>query len=164
MTGKEIEMDIVMGKMYLFVERVPLRTHILLRKEMAKGRKVLYLTKNSPIILKSQLEDEMDQLEIKWLSPRPNEECLSPVNLDALEASITQFMAANPDGIIVLNGLEVLEMWNGFTPVAACLKKAQTKLSENNNSLMISVDPKNLCTGNITPLTKISDEVICSTS
>jgi hypothetical protein len=156
-------MDIVMGKMYLFVERVPLRTHILLRKEMAKGRKVLYLTKNSPLVLKSQLEDVDDQLEIKWLSPRPNEECLSPVNLVALEDSITHFMEKNPDGIIVLNGLEVLEMWNGFTPVAACLKKAQTRLAENNNSIMISVDPKNLFTGNITPLTRISDEVISST-
>jgi hypothetical protein len=48
--------------------------------------------------------------------------------------------------------------------VAACLKKAQNKLAEHNNSLMISVDPKNLFTGNITPLTKISDEVISSTS
>lgn len=155
-------MDIVMGKMYLFVERVPLRTHILLRKEMAKGRKVLYLTKNSPLVLKSQLEDEMDLLEIKWLSPRPNGECLSPVNLEALESSITAFMQKNPDGIVVLNGLEVLEMWNGFAPVAACLKRAQNKLRDNNNSLMVSVDPKNLFTGNITPLTRISDEVISS--
>lgn len=155
-------MDIVMGKMYLFVERVPLRTHILLRKEMAKGRKVLYLTKNSPLVLKSQLEDENDLLEIKWLSPRPNEECLSPVNLEALEAIIARFMQQNPDGIVVLNGLEVLEMWNGFTPVAACLKRAQNRMAENNNSIMISVDPKNLYTSNISPLTKISDEVISS--
>jgi hypothetical protein len=162
--GREEEMDIVIGRMYLFVERVPLKTHILLRKELAKGRRVLYITKNAPEMLRPQLGEEMEHVEVRWLTPRLGDGCLSPISLDALEESIAQFMEGNPDGIIVLNGLEVLEMWNGFSPVAACLRKAHAKLAENNNSLMVSVDPKNLWTASIAPLAKFSDEVIGSTT
>ena len=65
-------MKLSKGKFYLFEERVPLRTHQVLRKELDKGRKALYISKNPPRLLRSQLDFDEHMLETMWLSTRPN--------------------------------------------------------------------------------------------
>jgi hypothetical protein len=156
------EMGLATGKMYLFIERVPLRTHHTIRKEMNQGRKVLYLSKNSPNLLRAQLDFEPDIVQMKWLNPRPNDECIPPMNLEEFESKINQFLSLNKDGIVVLNGVEILEMWNGFRPVLDKLKSIQEKVSMNGNNFVISIDPKIQLTDHIKDLEKISDEVISS--
>jgi hypothetical protein len=47
-------MKLSKGKFYLFEERVPLRTHQVLRKELDKGRKALYISKNPPRLLSAR--------------------------------------------------------------------------------------------------------------
>lgn len=150
------------GKLYLFVERVPLRTHQVLRKELSRGRKTLYISKNSPHVLYSQLNFDKKTIRTKWLTPRPSSECIPPMNLEELEKCMTNFMVENKDGIVVLNGVEVLEMWNGFRPVLEVLKRAQKKVSANGNSFLITMDPKLQFSNNLNYLEEISDEVISS--
>lgn len=153
-------MRITTGKTYLLMERVPLRTHQILRKELDNGRKVLYFSKNSPNLLKTQLEYDSEQIELRWLNPRPNDDCSSPMDLDAFETRATQFIQKNKDGIVVLNGLEVLEMWNGFRPVLDRLRNMHEKVSLNGNNLIITFDPKNQITDHVDVLNDIADEVI----
>lgn len=148
------------GKLYLFVERVPLRTHQVLRKELSRGRKTLYISKNSPNLLRTQLDFDPGTIQMKWLSPRPSQECIPPMNLMQFEKHITKFIAENKDGIVVLNGVEVLEMWNGFRPVLEVLKRTQKKVSANGNSFLITLNPKIQFSNNLDNLEEISDEVI----
>jgi hypothetical protein len=155
-------MELVTGKLYLFIERVPLRTHHTLRKELNHGRKVLYLSKNAPSLVRSQLDFEPGVVQMKWLNPRPNDDCIPPMNLEEFEKSIDQFFQLNKDGIVVLNGLEILEMWNGFRPVLDRLKSIHDKVSMNGNNFVISVDPKIQLTDHLKDLEDISDEVISS--
>ncbi len=150
------------GKLYLFVERVPLRTHQVLRKELSQGRKTLYISKNSPNLLRTQLIFDPQTIQMMWLTPRPTGECIPPMNLERLEGQILKFIAENKDGIVVLNGVEVLEMWNGFKPVLDVLRRTQEKVSANGNIFLITIDPKLQFTNNLGPLEKISDEVISS--
>jgi hypothetical protein len=153
-------MRLTTGKTYLLMERVPLRTHQILRRELAQGRKVLYFSKNSPTLLKTQLDFEPEQIEMRWLNPRPKEECSSPMDLEAFESKATRFMEKNKDGIVVLNGLEVLEMWNGFRPVFDRLQSMHNKVSANGNNLIITFDPKNQITDHVDVLNGMADEVI----
>ncbi|MCE5296269.1 MAG: DUF835 domain-containing protein [Euryarchaeota archaeon] len=156
-------MDFKNGKMYLIEERVPLRTHQFLRKELAKGRPTLYISKHSPSQLMNQFTDLNEPLTAKWLSPRPNDECIPPMNLKVFEDYLHGFLSENENGIVVLNGLDVLEMWNGFKPVLNVMKNAQRKIGENcGSNFIISLDPKDHYDQQLKMLEKISDEVIVS--
>jgi len=155
-------MKLSKGKFYLFEERVPLRTHQVLRKELDNGRKTLYISKNPPRLLRSQLDFDEQMLETMWLSTRPNDECIPPMNLEMFEKYINQFLAENKAGIIVLNGLDVLEMWNGFRPVLDVLSRASDKVNEDGSNLIISLDPRNHFPQKLTMLEHISDEVVSS--
>jgi hypothetical protein len=150
------------GKTYLFKERVPLRTHQVLRRELSKGRKTLYISKNAPELLRSQLNFEPDRLQTKWLSPRPDSNCIPPMNLMAFKKDIEDFIKANKDGIVVLNGVDVLEMWNGFRPVLDVLASAHDDVEDNGCNMIISLDPKNHYAKRVGKLEKMSDVIISS--
>jgi hypothetical protein len=153
---------LLQGKFYLFEERVPLRTHQVLRKELDKGRKTLYISKNPPRLLRTQLDFDETRLSTMWLSTRPSPECIPPMNLNIFEQNIMDFLSKNENGIVVLNGLDVLEMWNGFRPVLDVLARAQVKVNANGSNLLISLDPHNHYPQKLEKLENISDEVISS--
>ena len=155
-------MKLMQGKFYLFEERVPLRTHQVLRKELDKGRKTLYISKNPPRLLRTQLDFDETRLSTMWLSTRPSPECIPPMNLNIFEQNIMDFLSKNENGIVVLNGLDVLEMWNGFRPVLDVLARAQVKVNANGSNLLISLDPHNHYPQKLEKLENISDEVISS--
>ncbi len=151
------------GKMYLIEERVPLRTHQLLRKELARGRPALYISKHSPNQIKGQFTNLHEPLTTKWLSPRPDEECIPPMNLRMFENYLEKFLRENENGIVVLNGLDVLEMWNGFKPVLKILKRTHNQVSDGcGHNFIISLDPKNHYDKQLAELEAISDEVVVS--
>lgn len=155
-------MKLAKGKFYLFEERVPLRTHQVLRKELDKGRKTLYISKNPPRLLRTQLDFDETMLSTLWLSTRPSPECIPPMNLTMFEESINGFLAENREGIIVLNGLDVLEMWNGFRPVLDVLSRAHQRVNVDGSNLLISLDPRSHYPQKLVKLESISDEVVSS--
>ncbi|HOB38991.1 MAG TPA: DUF835 domain-containing protein [Methanomassiliicoccaceae archaeon] len=134
----------------------------MLRKELDKGRKTLYISKNPPRLLRTQLDFDETRLSTMWLSTRPSPECIPPMNLNIFEQNIMDFLSKNENGIVVLNGLDVLEMWNGFRPVLDVLARAQAKVNANGSNLLISLDPHNHYPQKLEKLENISDEVISS--
>jgi hypothetical protein len=156
-------MRISSGKLYLIEERVPLRTHQLLRKELAKGRAALYISKHSPSQLGTQFSLDSDPLQTKWLTPRPESSCIPPMNLQMFEENVKDFLKLNHDGIVVLNGVDVLEMWNGSRPVLDVIKKVQKGMKMSEGNFIISLDPKNHYQTGLNALEKASDEVVYPT-
>ncbi len=157
-------MKVDKGRFYLFEERVPLRTHQVIRNELSQGRKALYISKNAPELLRSQLDFEPDCLQTKWLSPRTEVTCIPPMNLVAFEETIRKFFVENPDAIVILNGVDVLEKWNGWNPVLEVLRKTDRMVEESNGNLIISLDPKSHFPLKLKKLEGISDVVISSCS
>jgi hypothetical protein len=151
------------GKLYLIEERVPLRTHQLLRKELARGRPALYISKHSPSQLGTQFSLDTDPLQTKWLTPRPESTCIPPMNLVKFEENVKEFLKQNHDGIVVLNGVDVLEMWNGSRPVLEVIKKVQKEMQLGEANFIISLDPKNHYQTSLNALEKASDEVVYPT-
>ena len=156
-------MRISSGKLYLIEERVPLRTHQLLRKELARGRAALYISKHSPSQLGTQFSLDSDPLQTKWLTPRPESSCIPPMNLVKFEENVKEFLKQNHDGIVVLNGVDVLEMWNGSRPVLDVIKKVQKEMNASEANFIISLDPKNHYQTSLHALEKASDEVVYPT-
>ena len=155
-------MKITTGRVYLFEERVPLRTHQILRKELSEGRQALYISKHSPNQLRSQFDFDPKLLRTLWLSPRPEQSCIPPMNLEIFEERVNEFLSENVNGIIVLNGVDVLEMWNGFRPVLEAIRRAKTRVNSNGTNLIISLDPKDYYHSNLSELEKSSDLVVSS--
>lgn len=156
-------MRISSGKLYLFEERVPLRTHQMLRRELTGGRETLYISKHSPQQLRTQFDFDPTMLLTLWLSPRPEDDCIPPMNLKVFERRVNVFLNEFPHGIVVLNGYDVLEMWNGPRPVLDVLKRARIQVNANGTNFIISLDPKNLSQRTVAELEKLSDIVVCST-
>ncbi|OPY31770.1 MAG: hypothetical protein A4E32_01372 [Methanomassiliicoccales archaeon PtaU1.Bin124] len=152
------------GKMYLIEERVPLRTHQILRKELARGRPTLYISKHSPSLIATQFGDLKEPMTTKWLSPRAGGDCIPPMNLNMFEGYLEQFLMENEDGIVVLNGLDVLEMWNGFKPVLNIIKRTRKKMGANSYNFIISLDPKDHYDKQLAELERFSDEVLVSSA
>ena len=150
------------GRVYLFKERVPLRTHQVLRNEMTGGRETLYISKHSPQQLRMQFDFDPEMLHAMWLSPRPEENCIPPMNLAVFEARVMAFLKKSPHGIVALNGMDVLEMWNGFRPVLDVIRKAQREVNANGTNFIISIDPRNMNAHRVEELEKMSDEVVGS--
>ncbi|MEM0449487.1 MAG: DUF835 domain-containing protein [Methanomassiliicoccales archaeon] len=155
-------MRIEEGKLYLFKERVPLRTHQIMRKELYKGRETLYISKNSPSQVGMQFDFDSCKLMTLWLSPRPERNCVPPMNIKILEKKVFEFIDSSPKGIVALNGVEILEMWNGFRAVLDFLKKSKGHIVCNDNNIFISLDPKNISQRNLVEVEKLSDIVIGS--
>jgi hypothetical protein len=157
-------MKVSKGRFYLFEERVPLRTHQVVRNELTDGRKALYISKNAPELLRSQLDFDINLLETKWLSPRTEESCIPPMNLKIFEREIKHFFIENKDGIVVLNGLDVLEKWNGWRPVLEVLRRSDKALDDSGGNIIISLDPKSHFPLKLKKLETLSDEVVSSCS
>jgi len=157
-------MEIADGRMYLFEERVPLRTHQILRHELKEGRPTLYISKHSPMQLRTQFNFDPSLMKTLWLSTRPESDCIPPMNLKMFETRVKEFLEEYPDGIVALNGIDVLEMWNGLRPVLDVLRRAQERVSSNGTNMLISMDPKNYSERTVSEMEKISDEVVCSVS
>lgn len=148
------------GRLYLFEERVPLRTHQVLRREITEGRETLYISKHSPQQLRAQFDFDPERLKAMWLSPRPSADCIPPMNLGAFEEAVMAFLKRHPHGIVVLNGMDVLESWNGLRPVLTVLRKARDEVNSNGTNFIISIDPKDLNSRSVSELERISDEVV----
>jgi hypothetical protein len=157
-------LKIFKGKLYLFEERVPLRTHQILRKELSEGRKTLYISKHSPQQLRAQFNFDPSMFQTMWLSPRPEDNCIPPMNLEIFEKRVNEFLEDFPHGIVALNGFDLLEMWNGFRPVMEVLKRTRSQVNSNGTNLIISLDPKNLNQRMVCELEKLSDIVVSSNS
>jgi hypothetical protein len=85
------------------------------------------------------------------------------MNLKMFERYLEQFLKENENGIVVLNGLDVLEMWNGFRPVLNILKRAHATVNDGCcHNFIISLDPKNHYDKQLAELEAISDEVVVS--
>jgi hypothetical protein len=153
MKGKE-------GRLVMIKERVPLRTHEMLRRELKRGRKALYISKHSPRQLETQFGKVKDNMVAMWLSPRPDGDCIPPMNLERFEKRIREFLSENDDPIVVLNGVDVLYMWNGIRPVIDSIKRARGTLG--GGEFFISLDPKEYYPGHVGALERISDEVVCT--
>ena len=148
------------GKLVMIKERVPLRTHEMLRRELRKGRKALYISKHSPRQLEMQFEPVKGNMTTMWLSPRPEGDCIPPMNLQMFEKRIMEFLGQNENPIVVLNGVDVLYMWNGMRPVLDSIKRARGTMG--NAQFFISLDPKDHFPGHVGALERISDEVVCT--
>jgi len=78
---------------------------------------------------------------IIWLTESPGERRVAPTSLTVLTDTITRFMEASPNSIVLLDGLEYLVTHNGFRKVLRLLDSLNETTWVSKARLLVAADP-----------------------
>jgi len=78
---------------------------------------------------------------IIWLAESPGERRVAPTSLAVLTDTITRFMEASPNGIVLMDGLEYLVTHNGFRKVLKLLDSLNEATWVSKARLLVAADP-----------------------
>ncbi len=78
---------------------------------------------------------------IIWLAESPGERRVAPTSLTALSDTITRFMEASQNGIVLLEGMEYLVTHNGFRKVLKLLDSLNEATWVSKARLLVAADP-----------------------
>ena len=84
----------------------------------------------------------LEQTPVYWLATRTGQEVISPTNLGILTHTLIQFVEENPQGVILLDGLEYLVSNNDFNKVLRVIDQVNDHISQTKALMIIPVDPR----------------------
>lgn len=119
-------------------ERRPKFSISFFRKRTKAGEKGLFIARKHPDDV--ALQKELSGVECYWLLLREGENCVRPSDLDTVESIITSFFERHKGGIALLDGIEILSLYNDFEEVLNLLRKAQLAADSCGGSIIIPVD------------------------
>lgn len=151
-------------QVYLFEEEKAFNTNIAVRKELKNGRRILYISKTPIGVLKEQFNDENNLIHLKSLSPRPESDCVSPMNTEALKDTVQRFIDDGSDGIIVISGIEVMEKWMSFNRIKSIIEEIRELALNNNYSVIITQNPLTINPHKLLILESLADEIVAKKS
>lgn len=119
-------------------ERRPERSLSLFLNMKESGKKALLIARNEPGGMAS--DEELEDVECHRLLLRETEDSIRPSDLEAIERIITSFFERNGGGVALLDGLEMLTLFNDFSKVTELLNKAQAAADGCGGSIVIPID------------------------
>jgi len=124
--------------MFFISERRPKRSLSLFFDRTKTGIKGLLIVRNQPEGVSS--DDELKHIECHRLLLRETENSIRPSDLKGIEEIITSFFKRNRGGIALLDGFEMLTLFNDFDKVTMMLNKAQSVADSCGGSIVIPID------------------------
>ncbi len=100
----------------------------------------LIVTRTFPETVRS--EHDIHVTPIIWLTESPGERRIAPTSVAVLTDTMTRFMEANPNSIVLLDGVEYLVTFNEFKRVLKALDSLNETTWVTKTRLLIAVDPK----------------------
>lgn len=119
-------------------ERRPKRSLSLFLNGKESGRKALLIARNEPGDMAS--DEELEDVECHRLLLRETEGSIRPSDLEAIEKVITSFFERNDGGVALLDGLEMLTLFNDLSKVTEMLNKAQAAADGCGGAIVIPID------------------------
>ncbi len=119
-------------------ERRPERSLSLFLNGKESGKKALLIARNEPGHLAS--DEELEDVECHRLLLRETEDGIRPSDLEGIERIITSFFKRNKEGVALLDGLEMLTLFNDFGKVTELLNKAQAAADDCGGAIVIPID------------------------
>ena len=84
----------------------------------------------------------LEATPIFWLATRAGEDVIAPTNLSILTNTLVRFVEENPEGVILLDGLEYLMSNNDFNKVLRVIDQVNDHISQSKSLMIIPVDPR----------------------
>lgn len=130
------------GRTYIVYEKRVEGTGRMACRLGEMGSRVLTVTRLHPGLLAERIG--MDAEESIWLSERAGPRNIPPDQLNRLFQGISAFLSENPDGIVMLEGVEYLLLYNEVKRVLATVERINDVVMSSQAVLVISVDPLTL--------------------
>ncbi len=119
-------------------ERRPKRSLTLFLNGKESGKKALLIARNELGRLAS--DEELEDVECHRLLLRETEDGIRPSDFEGIERIVTSFFEKNKGGVALLDGLEMLTLFNDFSKVTELLNKAQAAADGCGGSIIIPID------------------------
>lgn len=107
-----------------------------------KGGKTpgLAITRQHPELVRAKYG--LEGVPLYWLATRAGEGIISPTNLGILTQTMVKFVQGNPNGVIILDGVEYLVYNNDFSKVLRAIDQVSDHISQSGCRLIVPVDPR----------------------
>jgi hypothetical protein len=135
---------------YLVKESKPERCFSIFERELQAGKKGLCIARESPRELRERYE--LGKTQIVWLTMSEKidsvsdeyDEYLEPTNLPLLFSYVLNFLEGQPDGVILLEGIEYMISHNKFNTILKFVQKVNEELHKREANLLMSLSPQAL--------------------
>lgn len=90
------------------------------------------------------MEEQLKDVECYWLLLREAENAIRPSDLEKIDEVMTSFLTRNRGGVVLLDGFEMLMLFNDYTKVSELLNKVKSLADSNDAAVIIPVDSRAL--------------------
>jgi len=138
------------GGIVLVDERKPDLSYRLLLERAAAGRRVMCITREPPERVRARYP--LDGAEHYWLVMRGDVRAVSPLRLNTIASRVESFARRRPNGVILIDGVELLMVMNSYGEVRDLLLRLQSMLQKVGAGCIIPIDTRTLTTGELAEL------------
>lgn len=128
--------------LFFISERRPRTSHSIFKQRTRAGEKGLFIARYHPDDV--ALKEELCDVECHWLLLREKENSVRPSDLRAIGDIISSFFKRHSGGIALIDGVEILGLFNDFDKVVELLNKAQSAADSCGGSIIVPVDDRAL--------------------
>jgi hypothetical protein len=134
------EQIIDFGRIYLLKDERLEKTLSVTKSLADAGRDVLCISRYHPSIMSGRLP--LRNLQLVWLGERNSEDRISPDNLGKLKHRIATFAKEHKNGVVVIDGLEYLALFNDFNRLNVFYEELNDIIMDTRTVLFIPIDER----------------------
>ncbi|MGC8663253.1 MAG: DUF835 domain-containing protein [Thermoplasmata archaeon] len=144
-SSKQPSFTLKYGQSYLIDEEKPYECYNIFKQAVTRGSPGLCITRTHPESI--SFYGTMKNVSFIWLSKvslesRREYSSLQPTDLNIIASGISDFVKNNQRGVILLEGIELLNTSNGFQNLAKALTTVKDLVAENKGVLLLSTNLK----------------------
>ena len=128
--------------LFFINERRPRTSHSIFKERTKAGEKGLFIARYHPDDV--ALKEELCDVECHWLLLRERENSVRPSDLKAIEGIIRSFFKKHNGGVALIDGVEILGLFNDFENVVELLNRAQSAADSCGGSIIVPIDDRAL--------------------
>jgi len=130
------------GRTYLIYEKQMARTAHIAHELSKTGSSVLTVTRLHPDLIEERMP--LCASASIWLSERAGSKNVPPDQLNRLYHQISTFLSSNKDGVVLLEGVEYLLLFNETKKVLSFVERVNDLIMSSHAVLLVPIDPPTL--------------------
>jgi hypothetical protein len=134
------EQTIDFGRIYLLKDERLEKTLSIVKSLADAGKDVLCISRYHPSIMIGRLP--LRNMQFIWLGERAGEDRISPDNLGKLKHRIAVFAREHKNGVVVIDGLEYLALFNDFHRLNVFYEELNDIVMDTRTVLFIPIDER----------------------
>ena len=131
-----------LGGILLVDERKPEMSYRLLEQRSRHRKAVLCITREPPEWVARR--HPMPSAEHYWLITGDGDRSVDPFRLDRMQELVDRFLVENPQGSVLIDGVELLMVMNSYEQVRDFLAALQSKMQDHHTDCLVPIDTRTL--------------------